>query len=91
MKTFKVAAVSSNVNDLGLHGMILMTRSGEVWEVGASTLALKKKGEVLHVRAPLLKGFTELGFITPQQLPNATEKIIKEVWKEEPWLKNSGS
>ena len=48
-RTFRVASVSDNTNSFGLTGMVLIAKSGEAWEVGASSLAVKKKGEDLTV------------------------------------------
>lgn len=73
-KTFKVVSVSKNTNSFGLTGMILMAIDGETWEVGASYLNIKKKGDVV------LTNRNFHGFEIPQQLPNAPLEVIEEVW-----------
>jgi hypothetical protein len=81
-KHFMVVAVSGNTNSFGLYGMVLMTRSGEAWEVGASKHVLKKKGDL--VRVPCTKrGEPEWalkGFEIPRRLPKPPAKVIAEVW-----------
>lgn len=81
-KTFKVASVSDNTNSFGLTGMILMARDGEAYEVGASYMHVKKKGDV--VRVPVVgktgRNFASLGFEIPRRLPVAPPAVIEEVW-----------
>src|ERR1035437_3586251 len=48
-KQFKVVSVSSNRNSFGLSGMILMGRDGTAWQVGANTLNLCRKGDIVNV------------------------------------------
>ena len=84
-KPFKVASVSSNLNSFGLTGMILMALDGEAWEVGASSLFVKKKGDLIHV--PIVgkagRNFGTLGFEIPTRLPDAPAAVIAEVWSHE--------
>lgn len=78
---FKVAAVSSNMNSFGLTGMILLGLDGEAWEVGASSLHLKKVGDVLRVPGRRsCRNFARLGFEIPRPLPQAPAGVVAEVW-----------
>ena len=81
-KAFKVASVSDNTNSFGLRGMILIAVDGEAYEVGASSLYVKKKGDV--VRVPVVgksgRNFANLGFEIPRRLPDAPAGVVEEVW-----------
>jgi hypothetical protein len=81
-KPFKVASVSSNTNSFGLTGMILMAPDGESWEVGASSLCVKVKGDIIHVPVvgKIGRNFGSLGFEIPTRLPNAPAAVVAEVW-----------
>lgn len=76
-KAFKVAAVSSNMNSLGLKGMILVGRDGEAWQVGANSISVKRQGSVLKVKG---RNFAALGFEIPERLAVAPHKVVVEVW-----------
>lgn len=93
---FKVASVSANTNSFGLTGMILIAKNGEAWQVGANSLNVKKKGDVIRVPVDERRGLEwwTLGFEIPERLKeNAPEGVIREVWgkEEEPCLKKSKS
>jgi hypothetical protein len=81
-KAFNVASVSDNLNSFGLRGMILIAHDGEAWEVGASYLHVKKKGDVVQV--PVVgeagRNFASLGFEIPRKLPDAPAGVVEEVW-----------
>lgn len=81
-KAFTVASVSDNTNSFGLTGMILVAADGEAYEVGASYMHVKKKGDV--VRVPVVgktgRNFASLGFEIPRKLPDAPAGVIEEVW-----------
>lgn len=81
-KPFRVASVSSNLNSFGLTGMILIALDGEAYEVGASYLHVKKKGDV--VRVPVVgkfgRNFGSLGFEIPRKLSDAPAGVVEEVW-----------
>lgn len=81
-KPFTVASVSENCNSFGLTGMILMARDGEAWEVGASSLYVKAKGDIVQV--PIVgkagRNFASLGFEIPTRLPDAPAGVVEEVW-----------
>lgn len=81
-KAFKVASVSDNTNSFGLRGMILIAADGEAYEVGASSLYVKTKGDVVHV--PVVgkagRNFGTLGLEIPRRLPDAPAGVIEEVW-----------
>lgn len=81
-KAFTVASVSENRNSFGLTGMILMARDGEAWEVGASSLYVKVKGDIIHI--PVVgrtgRNFASIGFEIPHKLPDAPAGVVEEVW-----------
>jgi hypothetical protein len=81
-KSFKVASVSDNTNSFGLTGMILIAADGEAFEVGASYMHVKKKGDVVQV--PVIgktgRNFASLGFEIPHKLPDAPAGVVEEVW-----------
>lgn len=81
-KAFTVASVSENRNSFGLTGMILMARDGEAWEVGASHLYVKAKGDIINV--PVVgktgRNFASMGFEIPTRLPDASAGVVGEVW-----------
>lgn len=81
-KAFKVASVSDNTNSFGLTGMILIAADGEAYEVGASYLRVRKKGDVVLV--PVVgkagRNFASLGFEIPRKLPDAPAGVVEEVW-----------
>jgi hypothetical protein len=81
-KAFMVASVSENTNSFGLTGMILIAADGEAYEVGASSLYVKKKGDVVQV--PVVgktgRNFASVGFEIPCRLPDAPAGVVEEVW-----------
>ncbi len=81
-KAFMVASVSENTNSFGLTGMILIAADGEAYEVGASSLYVKKKGDVVQV--PVVgktgRNFASLGFEVPRRLSDAPAGVVEEVW-----------
>ena len=46
-KEFRVVSVSSNTNSFGLHGVILLSKDGEAYQLGASYLYLPWKGDTI--------------------------------------------
>lgn len=81
-KPFMVASVSENTNSFGLTGIILIAADGEAYEVGASSLYVKKKGDVVQVPVVGENGrqFANLGFEVPRRLPDAPAGVVEEVW-----------
>jgi len=81
--TFAVASVSDNTNSFGLRGIILISRTGVAYEVGASYLNAPAKGA--RLRLPVSKGrnitFAGRGFEIPRRLsPNAPREVVREVF-----------
>ena len=81
-KTFRVAAVSTNTNSFGLWGVVVVSRSGEAWQLGGNDL---HKPEVGSELAPEIKSgvpcWGRLGYEIPERLhPNAPEDVISLVW-----------
>jgi len=82
-KKFKVAAISSNANEFGLHQVVLMAQDGEAWTVGASASSLDriKKGDVLGLEPTGESyNFAGFGFEIPERAPDASAEVLKEVW-----------
>lgn len=79
---FKVASVSENMNSFGLYGMILMAENGETWEVGANSLNVKEKGEIITVQQEASSFvWYKFGFEIPRWIGRAPQEVIKEIWK----------
>lgn len=86
IREFKVVTVSSNTNSFGLHGVVLMSKDGEAYEVGISTLGAPKQGRTVNVDfmggdMPMkIDGYTcEI----PRKLPTPPANVLKEVFKSE--------
>ena len=77
-KQFKVVAVSTRTNSFGLYGMVLVAKDGEAWEVGANSINVKKKGDIITV--PVRHSWAEFQFEIPNRLEDAPEPVIQEVW-----------
>ena len=83
MKEFKVATVSENRNSFGLHGVVLVAKDGQAFEVGSNDLHLPQQGDVLEV--PTKQGsaldWGSLGFEIPRKLdPPALPEVVRQVW-----------
>lgn len=81
---FKVASVSENTNSFGLYGMILISGCGQAWQVGANSIKVKKKGDIVRVR--VVDGhpdFARLGFEIPERLDDPPSGVIQEIWGRE--------
>lgn len=82
-KAFIVAAVSSNLNDFGLAGLIVIARDGSAYEVGANHLAVRPVHAILDV--PLGRDnqprFADLGFEIPKPMIPAPPGVVEEVWR----------
>jgi hypothetical protein len=97
-KVFKIASVSANRNSFGLHGIILISRDGEGWQVGSQRTTIFKKGDVVNVPMDRDTGrlmFERHGFEIPEKLAlTAPGPVLSEIWKEEescPKKKSSSS
>jgi hypothetical protein len=82
-KAFRVAVVSGNTNSFGLTGLVIVAQDGMAWEVGVSTIHLRKKGDL--VRLPMtndqIEPTAEFMFEIPKRLvPDAPAAVVKEVW-----------
>jgi hypothetical protein len=83
MKQFRVVAVSTNRNSFGLHGVALVARDGQAYEVGCNDLHLPRQGDVLNVptRAGGGLDWAKLGFEIPTRLhPPAPPEVVRQVW-----------
>lgn len=85
---FKVVAVSKNTNSFGLHGMVLIARTGEAWEVGVNQLGVREVGH--FVPDERINGarcvedsrkFHGFNYEIPRRLPDAPPNVVEEVWK----------
>lgn len=81
-KNFKCISVSENTNSFGLHGVILMARDGETWEVAMNGLNKPAKGKVLNVpvdengRAQMWRMNCEI----PSRLTDTPKSVVKSAW-----------
>lgn len=83
MKHFKVVAISTNHNSFGLHGVVVVARDGQAYEVGASDLHLPKEGDVLAVptKPGLGLDWGKFGYEIPRELaPPASPEVVRQVW-----------
>lgn len=86
VKTFRVAAVSSNSNSFGLHGHILIAEDGEAWEVarsrGPGNLPCWpwEKGDDVIVHMKPAPHWAGLGCEIPRRLPDAPTKVVAELF-----------
>lgn len=80
---FKVFGVSKNTNSFGLTGMYLVDRKGTTFEVGVSSLYIRRVDDI--VRIPLTNGMIEVtsGFFfeIPERKPDCPAAILKKIWK----------
>ena len=83
MKHFKVVAISGNHNSFGLHGVVLVAKDGQAYEIGSNDLHMPRQGDVLDV--PVRPGggldWAELGYEIPRALdPPAPPEVVRQVW-----------
>lgn len=84
VRQFVVASRSSNTNAFGPHGLILVAKSGEAWEV-ARHIPLEERNLVVKgfafVFELLPSGMPNFrGCEIPRRLPNAPAAVVAEVW-----------
>ena len=71
-KTFVCAAKSSNFNNFGLRGIVLISKDGEAWQCGANSMNEPEVGERLAVPLNEVNGnpmFHGFGYEIPERLP----------------------
>lgn len=81
---FKVVSVSSNTNSFGLHGVILVEKSGLAYEVGISSWCCPKKDEMINAIINDKGDLISLSSITyeiPRKLPPPDENTLAEIFK----------
>ena len=91
---YKVFSISQNTNSFGLHGVIIVNRSGKTFEVGMSYLNLPKKDEIVPVQFEVVKRgdedivskypiYLNGGSIEiPQQKRDCPKEILKEIFPD---------
>lgn len=82
-KQFKIVATSRNTNSFGLHGIILIARDGEAWEIGVNYMhAPSFKDGALVTLGLDANGNPEFGpgVEIPRRLRGATTDVIEELW-----------
>lgn len=88
--TFKIVTISKDANSFGLHGHILLSRTGEAWEVARSKgkwLPAWNKGDEIKVPYENTEGAQEYNWASvnceiPKRLPNPPQKVIDEVFSK---------
>lgn len=84
---FIVATVSENANNFGLHGHVLVDKTGRAWEVGRSrSIDPWEKGQVVnltetlhgHTWTPLWACY---GVEIPRALPPIPKPALKQLWQ----------
>ena len=74
-KDFKVVAKSENTNSFGLYQFVVLATDGEAFKLHGSQYVNKSKGDTVEQ-----KDGRFIGFEMPEQLENAPEGVIKEVF-----------
>lgn len=87
VRTYRVAAVSSNRNSFGLRGHILMAETGETWEVLRSDYTGHRRwrdGEDIAVRLDTYgqPQWHRRAVECPRRLPAPPAEVVRELWKE---------
>lgn len=85
-RDYKVVSVSSNTNSFGLRGVVLMSRQGDAWEIGASShgsRAVPSQGSIVSVPVDHsgLPDFSAKGWEIPRRLGKPPAKVVRAVWK----------
>ncbi len=86
VREFIVFAISSNTNDFGLSGMIVVSRTGEAWEIKSNELRMKKRGDIIHPEVSP-KGtvhWGKLGYESPIPQPQAPQAVVDILWNTPP-------
>lgn len=84
-KTFVVAAISTKPNSFGLHGIVLVAKDGEAWEVGhcqsSPPESAWKKGQLLDFPLDYSSGgepqFAGRGCEIPRRLIQCPANVVK--------------
>lgn len=86
-RLYRVFRISENTNSFGLHGVWIMRRNGETWELGMSHLNMEKvrKGAIMKVaqfhKPNSVPDLTSWGEIPRRIKPDPPQEVINEIWK----------
>lgn len=83
--TFKVYARSTKTNSFGARRLILVSATGESWEVLKTEQFAPKWGDLVCVpaRTDGYRGWAEAGFEVPRRLEDAPAKVLNTLWPTE--------
>ena len=86
IRLYRIFRISQNTNSFGLHGVWVMRRNGETWEIGISSFRLAGlklydiiKVPQMHLEGaqPCFAGFAEI----PRRIkPDPPQEVIDKVW-----------
>lgn len=82
---FKVVTVSSNTNAFGLHGVVLVDKTGIAYEVGMNYLSVPQTGAVLQGYITPNGNLSSLegkSYEIPRKLPSPSKEVLNEIWKQ---------
>lgn len=80
-RAYRVAAVSTNTNSFGLRGIVVVSRTGEAWQLGGNDLHKPRVGDELSPEVGNgVPRWGKLGFEIPERLPDAPMDVISVVW-----------
>ena len=82
---FKIVSVSSNTNSFGLHGVVILAKSGTAFEIGMGSINNPTKGAELFCKISEQGNLLEIqgkSYEIPRKLPNAPKEVIAEVFKD---------
>ena len=74
-KEFKVAAISKEPDNMGLHAMVLVAKDGESWKAGVK-VDIRKKGDIIT----LDESWTALGYQLAEQMSTCPSHMLKLIW-----------
>ena len=80
-KTFKVVSRSENANSFGLHGLVVVARDGEAWEIAANSIYDKQQGTSVYQNIDNPKNPTFDGYELPRKLPQCPKDVVAEIYK----------
>lgn len=80
---FKVVTVSKNTNSFGLHGVIIVSKEGQVYEVGISSWCCPKQGNLLTGSISdnnNLSSIDGISYEIPRRLKDMPQEAVEKVF-----------
>jgi hypothetical protein len=83
IENFKVAAISDNANSFGLYGVVILSKSGNAFEIGCNSLSKPKVRQTLKAtltESGYLENIEGLSYEIPRKLQKPPQAVIDEVF-----------